>query len=113
MKDGVLERVIAIVKENSKSENEFAKAIGMNQKTLNQQLKGDRSLSLDTILKIISSFDHINVDWLMTGKGDMLKDANTDIENLKEELAMLKGENRVLREQIGLGEKKESKHRSA
>lgn len=113
MKDGVLERVIAIVKENSKSENEFAKAIGMNQKTLNQQLKGDRSLSLDTILKIISSFDHINVDWLMTGKGDMLKDVNTDIENLKEELAMLKGENRVLREQIGLGEKKESKHRSA
>ncbi|MFV0327676.1 MAG: helix-turn-helix domain-containing protein [Bacteroides xylanisolvens] len=113
MKDGVLERVIAIVKENSKSENEFAKAIGMNQKTLNQQLKGDRSLSLDTILKIISSFDHINVDWLMTGKGDMLKDTNTDIENLKEELAMLKGENRVLREQIGLGEKKESKHRSA
>lgn len=113
MKDGVLERVIAIVKENSKSENEFAKAIGMNQKTLNQQLKGDRSLSLDTILKIISSFDHINVDWLMTGKGDMHKDTNTDIENLKEELAMLKGENRVLREQIGLGEKKESKHRSA
>ena len=113
MKDGVLERVIAIVKENSKSENEFAKAIGMNQKTLNQQLKGDRSLSLDTILKIISSFDHINIEWLMTGKGDMLKDANTDIENLKEELAMLKGENRVLREQIGLGEKKESKHRSA
>lgn len=113
MKDDLLERVIAIVKENSKSENEFAKTIGMNQKTLNQQLKGDRSLSIDTILKIISSFEDINVEWLMTGKGDMLKGINVDIENLKEELNMLKGENRVLREQIGLGERKDSKHRSA
>ena len=113
MKDALLERVIAIVKEHSKSENEFAKIIGMNQKTLNQQLKGDRSLSLDTILKIISSFEDVNVEWLMTGKGDIVKREFVDIENLKEELTMLKGENRVLREQIGLGERKDSKHRSA
>ena len=35
------------------------------------------------------------------------------VEELKAEINQLKGENRILREQIGLGERKESDSRSA
>ena len=55
------------------SVNSFAQKIGANQVTINQQMNGDRKISLDTILKIINSFDLISTDWLLTGKGDMLR----------------------------------------
>lgn len=90
----------------------YAIKLGIAPTTLNECIKGAEP-RFSLLNAIINGEPSINVDWLMTGKGDMLKDTSTDIENLKEELAMLKGENRVLREQIGLGEKKESKHRSA
>ena len=55
------------------SVNSFAQKIGANQVTINQQMNGDRKISLDTILKIINSFDLISTDWLLIGKGDMLR----------------------------------------
>lgn len=57
----------------SVSESQFAKMIGSNQKTINQQLRGERSISLDTISKILSSFEDISSEWLLRGEGDMLK----------------------------------------
>lgn len=72
MKDNVLQRVIEISKQKSTSEREFANLIGANQKTINQQLKQERSLSLDTILSILSSFEDISAEWLLRGTGEML-----------------------------------------
>lgn len=51
-KNDVLERVSAIYTGKYKSESQFAKSISINQKTLNQQLRGERSLSLDTVIYI-------------------------------------------------------------
>jgi Helix-turn-helix. len=118
MENVVIQRVVEVIKDKNVSPKKFAEIIGFNYSTLNNYISGRRtSIEVSLLYKISLSFDDISLDWIITGKGSMykntLKDANTDIENLKEELAMLKGENRVLREQIGLGEKKESKHRSA
>lgn len=55
------------------SVNAFAQKIGANQVTINQQMNGDRKISLDTIMKIVNSFDIISTDWLISGKGDMLR----------------------------------------
>lgn len=73
MEEGVLQRVISICRQKSVSESQFAKMIGSNQKTINQQLRGERSISLDTISKILSSFEDISSEWLLRGEGDMLK----------------------------------------
>lgn len=73
MEEGVLQRVISICRQKSVSESQFAKMIGSNQKTINQQLRGERSISLDTISKILSSFENISSEWLLRGEGDMLK----------------------------------------
>lgn len=43
MEEGVLQRVISICRQKSVSESQFAKMIGSNQKTINQQLRGERS----------------------------------------------------------------------
>lgn len=73
MEEGVLQRVISICRQKSVSGSQFAKMIGSNQKTINQQLRGERSISLDTISKILSSFEDISSEWLLRGEGDMLK----------------------------------------
>lgn len=71
MKDGVLQRVKMIYETKSTSETQFAKQIGASQKTINQQFKGERSISLDTIIQVLSAFEDISAEWLLRGKGDM------------------------------------------
>lgn len=73
MEECVLQRVISICRQKSVSESQFAKMIGSNQKTINQQFRGERSISLDTISKILSSFEDISAEWLLRGEGPMLK----------------------------------------
>ena len=58
------------------SVNAFALKIGSNQVTINQQVNGDRKVSLDTVLKIVNSFDLISAQWLLTGKGEMLRSSS-------------------------------------
>lgn len=75
---------------------------------------------------------NISSDWLLTGKGSMLKSESSsqgsqqsssdytliaelkkEISALKDENNQLKGENKILRELAGLGERKESGNKSA
>lgn len=135
MKDDVLQRVKTICELKSASETQFAKLIGAKQKTINQQLRGDVQLSLSVLLLIIEAFPDISTEWLLRGSGEMLKDtqsppsaANSDtepkfsttsamyetlikdrdeqIEELKAEVNKLIGENNVMREQLGMKERK-------
>ena len=45
--------------------------INVKQVTLNQQITGSRSLSLDMISAILNSFEDISVEWLLRGTGEM------------------------------------------
>jgi hypothetical protein len=40
--------------------------------------------SLDNILKIIQAFPELNIEWLITGKGDMLKKTSPESEQIKD-----------------------------
>lgn len=73
MKSGVIQRIAAVLeKETNGNEREFARIIGVNPKTLNQHLKGERGISLDVVLQILSSFEDISSEWLLRGTGQML-----------------------------------------
>ena len=77
MKNAVLQRIKELFKiKGFNSEKKLAEAIGLNQKTLNQQLNGQRALSLDTVLAILSSFEEISAEWLLRGKGEVLDEDN-------------------------------------
>ncbi|MEA3443868.1 MAG: helix-turn-helix transcriptional regulator [Bacteroidota bacterium] len=53
---------------------DFAKVIGVNASGLSHILGGKRNyLSIDTILKIIDKYPAIDLEWLILGKGEMLK----------------------------------------
>lgn len=77
----MIERIKAIMNHYNLSVNAFAAKISANQVTINQQMNGDRKVSLDTILKIVNSFDLISSQWLLTGKGEMLKSSSSKEES--------------------------------
>ena len=55
IKEAIIQRIKEIIENKSLSESQFSKLISANQKTINQQLKGERGISIDTILSILSS----------------------------------------------------------
>lgn len=83
MKESVLQRIKEVLELKSNSETQFAKLIGVNQKTINQQFRGERALSLDTVLAVASAFEDISMEWLIRGEGEMIKEAEKKSEDNK------------------------------
>lgn len=96
---------------------EFERICGLNKDTLKHVVSGRLSKpSFDTIELIVRTVVRIEPLWLITGEGYMERKNSLDaelIEELKAEINQLKGENRILREQAGLGERKDSSNQSA
>lgn len=93
--DAIGERVKKLIEYKKCSVNSFAKVIGIRQNTLHQQLTGDRRVSMEVIYSIIISYSDIDANWLITGKGNMLKEDKASSDNggdVKEEVEALKKE---------------------
>lgn len=68
-----------------------------------------KSITVDRAKEFLLSYCDLSCEWLFRDKGEMLlhSDSSTSdlIEELKAEINMLKGENNVLREQLGLNKR--------
>ena len=73
MENDIIQRITAIINYKSRNESDFANIIGIAQTSLNNYMTGRRKISFDVIKKISTSFGDISLDWLITGKGAMLK----------------------------------------
>lgn len=69
----VNERIIAIIHESGLSAKGFAEKIGILQQTLYNYIQKDREPNYTVLLKTLQSFPEISAEWLITGKGEMLK----------------------------------------
>lgn len=103
----------------------FAKLMNESPTTVSNWCQA-KSLGKDVILKILASIPDVDANWLLMGNGDMLKSTSSEtlppvkeqeykntIKELETEIVSLKAENKVLRELAGLGERKDSKNKSA
>ena len=52
--------------------NSFSTRIGVNPTVIHNIVKGRNAPSYDVLQKILSSFDNISADWLITEKGEMI-----------------------------------------
>ena len=114
VKEVVLQRIKSFIKERDLSKNAFAKSLGMEQTTVNNQLIGRRGISIDLVLSFLECYPDISAEWLMRGKGEMLLNddaeistssdniSEDDIRLLRERIISLEAENKVLREIAGL-----------
>ena len=113
MKDSVKDRLKFYLKHNDIKAIDFCKSIGVSSGFISGMRE---SIQPDKLKSIAINYPLLDIGWLMTGIGEMEKTTSPNleiIESLKAENNMLRGENRVLREQLGLGERKVSSGRSA
>lgn len=84
------------------NDNKVTVQTGIPVGSLGKQRKGARGLSANSIAKILCVYEDLNADWLITGRGEMLK-KNSDekqthemeliekLEEAREEIGYYKG----------------------
>lgn len=68
----IISRINELVKFSGLSVRAFAIKCGIPQKTLDNQVKGLRGVSLETTLSILQAFPEVSANWLLKGEGEML-----------------------------------------
>lgn len=126
----VIDRLILFQQSMKKTiggQNKFEAYIGLSAGYISKMDKNSGGITSDVMLKLKDKFPDLNFDWLITGNGSMLKTASAEvllssdkeqeykntIKELETEIVALKAKNEVLRELVGLGERKDSKNKSA
>lgn len=81
MENLIAQRVREFLSYNSISINSLAKQINVAQATLNPQLRGDRTLAANIVVKILDAFPDISAEWLLRGEGEMCKSISGSAQN--------------------------------
>lgn len=55
----------------------FEKSIGISNGSFGGQLKKNKTIGVDKLESIIRCYPDLNAEWVLTGKGTMLKDAES------------------------------------
>jgi len=74
--NNISKRINALIQELGLNKSSFSKEIGIdNNVTIGRIVNEDRSPSFEVLNKILNRFPNINAGWLLTGEGNMLRDA--------------------------------------
>lgn len=79
----VLTRLKEIISHSGLSVRAFSIKCGISQTTLDKQVKGLRSVSLETIIGTLYAFPEISSEWLMRGDGEMIKQQEVNTKELE------------------------------
>lgn len=102
-------RLWIVFKDSKKTQNEFAKLLGLTQSNLSRKLNGERPLDFESI-KIICQKLGYSPEWFVLGTGPKKatgKDASlvTDIGMLRSEVSIVFNKNKAMELRIGSYEK--------
>lgn len=73
MIESVIQRIRTILKQKRISINALSGMIDMTQVTLNRQISGESSMTLETFILIMNKFPDVSLDWVFSGYGEMIK----------------------------------------
>lgn len=76
--------ILKIIENEGLNKNSFSKALGTNYKQVCDIINGDtKSITEKFARKILSAFPEYNKVWLLTGKGNMLKNASAHTKEIR------------------------------
>ena len=94
----MIERISLILKTKNLSPSLFADEIQVQRSSVSHVLSGRNKPSLDFILKILSSYPEVSSDWLMFGKGQMLKQTEKEEKVIRDEKTEIKSQLKIKEE---------------
>ena len=74
----IQERILLLMKAQGMTPTQFADEIGIQRSSISHILSGRNNPSLDVILKILGRFKEVDSNWLILGKGNLLKERDLD-----------------------------------
>ena len=77
MSNKAVVRIQKLVRSLSLTVEEFEKKCGINVAVLENAIDDDLFLNEDTLAKIFKSFPGLNPEWVLLGKGSMMKDSSS------------------------------------
>ncbi|MBD5312486.1 MAG: helix-turn-helix transcriptional regulator [Bacteroides sp.] len=76
MEEALIGRLMTLMRHYELTPNAFAKKSTLDPSHFTKMLKGELTITKKTLDKICKAFPELNIDWLKTGKGEMLKTEN-------------------------------------
>lgn len=77
----ILERLKEYIDSKGISVSAFEKSIGMSNASFGKSLKNKGAIGTDKLENILTVYPDLSPDWLLTGRGEMLKSKHTFPEN--------------------------------
>lgn len=98
---GVDKRIKRLIDHFELNVSSFSKSIGLTGNvTIHKIVKGESSPSFATLSKIKETYPEVNIDWILSGEGDMLITNQKDISWYEDQLANAKEEIKWHRELV-------------
>lgn len=105
----LINRISAFIAYKNISEREFTRSLNFTSNILTLARKNKGGIGSDKLIKIYSTYPELNSDWLLLGKGEMLKKESTEPiekEAKNAELSNRENENLFLLEKIKMLQEK-------
>ncbi|MDR1552313.1 MAG: helix-turn-helix domain-containing protein [Prevotellaceae bacterium] len=74
-------RIVKLIKAEGLTNSKFASILGIQRSNVTHIVDERNKPSLSFIEKLISKFPNVNVEWLMTGMGEMYKQNEVTVQN--------------------------------
>jgi repressor LexA len=82
MSEKVIDRVFQYIEHEGIPHTRFEKAIGLSNGYLNTQRKRSADLGEGVLNKIIDNCLNMNIEWLITGRGEMIKKSTNQVSQI-------------------------------
>lgn len=74
------DRILKIMEYEGISPSRFAEEIGIQRSAMSHIISGRNNASLDVLTKIMQRYTYLETDWLLLGKGNMIKNSFSNSE---------------------------------
>lgn len=68
------DRILKIMEREGLAPSKFAETIGIQRSAMSHIISGRNNPSLDVLLKVLERFTYVESDWLLFGKGNMMRE---------------------------------------
>lgn len=67
------DRILQVMDHEGLTPSKFAEKIGIQRSAMSHIISGRNNPSLDVFLKVLETFPYVDTEWLLYGKGEMMR----------------------------------------